>query len=458
MPTFTHVSTYPHPRAEVFAWHRRPGGFTRLTPPGMATLVGGPTDGINVGSELNLVMSDPIVAGLLPHIGRRPVGLSWTVRHADLVEGERFVDEQISGPLKSWTHEHLFSDAPGGGTTITDRVTWTPPVPLPALAEAIITRRLAALFRFRERQLRGDLALHARLRAAPRTVVVSGASGLIGTQVIALLTTGGHRVTPLVRGENWDPDAGRLDPAALEGADAVVHLAGHSIAGRFTASHKSQILDSRLRSTALIADALAEPDMPRTLVQASAIGIYGPRRPHELLNEDSARGAGFLADVVAAWEATARPAEANGVRATYLRTGIVLSGGGGALLPQLPLFLVGAGGRLTAPDAMTSWITLDDMARAYVHAVFTDELTGPVNAVAPNPATSSEFAKTLGEALHRPAALPTPAVGPRLVLGREGASELVETDQHVSARKLTSSGFRFEQSQLSDAFAHVLVR
>jgi hypothetical protein len=307
----------------------------------------------------------------------------------------------------------------------------------------------------------------------------------------ALLTTGGHTVTRLVRagkvgpGEaSWDPVHGRVDAAALRRADAVVHLAGASIGGRFTRRHKDAVLSSRVDGTRTLAGALAAEGMPRTLVQASAIGIYGPRRPGELLTEDATSGTGatswtqspdsgaagpvsrvsgpessgdgFLAHVVRAWEASARPAVDAGVRTVFLRTGIVLSAGGGALLPQLPLFEIGAGGRLTAPDAWTSWITLDDMARAYVHALFTAALEGPVNAVAPHPVTAEVFARTLGRALRRPAGLPTPGFGPALVLGREGKSELIDTDQRVSSQRLADSGFVWAQPTIEDAFAHLL--
>lgn len=469
MPVFEHVSTYPQPRTEVFAWHARGGGFVRLTPPGAATIVAGPTRGIAVGSELSLRVSTPMVAGLLPDVplpgaGTGPVGLPWRVRHVELVDGERFVDEQISGPFRAWRHEHEFADAPGGGTVLVDRVTWELPVRLPGgLAEKLVERQLRALFGFRERQLRADLALHARLAAPPSHVVVTGASGLIGPQVCALLTTGGHTVTRLTRssrpgrGEaSWDPAAGRIDTDALRAADAVIHLAGAPIGGRFTPRHKEAVLRSRVDGTRTLAGALASEGMPRTLVQASGIGVYGPRRPGELLTEESAPGDGFLAEVVQAWEGAAGAAVDAGVRAAYLRTGIVLSTGGGALLPQLPLFTLGVGGRLTDARAWLSWIGLDDMARAYVHALFTPGLTGPVNAVAPNPVTSRTFARELGRTLRRPAIVPTPSFGPALILGREGAGELIDTDQRVSAERLLASGFEFAEPRLPDALRHLL--
>ncbi len=472
MPVFERTSRYPYPRATVFAWHTRPGAFARLSPPGMVTALKPHTDGINVGSEAELLISHPLVAGLLPGVprrgvrGRAPLGVRWVVRHVEFVPNERFVDEQVTGPFKSWRHEHEFADGPGGSTTITERVTWELPVGLPGgLDQALVEMQLDGLFAFRERQLRDDLDLHTRLGAGPRRVVVSGASGLIGTQLCALLTSGGHEVVRLVRGSargqsdavRWDPAAHRLDPAVLDGADAVVNLSGHSIGGRFTRSHKGKVLTSRLDATATLAGAAAAAKVP-TYVQASAIGYYGPRRPGELLTESSEPGEGFLAATVRAWEAAAKPAVDGGVRVAHLRTGIVLSEGGGALAPQVPLFSLGVGGRLAAPDAWFSWVGLDDVARAYVHTILTDVVEGPTNLVAPRPVTQQEFATTLGRVLHRPALVPTPAFGPKLVLGAEGYDEMIDTDQRVSAVKLAGTGFWFAQGTLAEALRHALMR
>ena len=459
MPIFEHVSHYPQPRAEVFAWHTRPGGFVRLTPPGMARVVEGPTDLINPGSEIVLKISHPLVSGLVP----RPlakVGATWRVRHVELDDGRLFVDEQVSGPFRRWRHEHHFADAPDGGTTITDRVDWElPPMPT-GIDEMVASHELRRLFAFREHQLREDLALHARLGAAPTHVLVSGASGLIGSQVCALLTTGGHPVTKLVRRApraadeaRWSPDYDSVDDGAVERAAAVVHLAGESIGGRFTEAKKRRILDSRVEGTRTIAAAIARSGRRQVLAQASAIGAYGARRPGELLTEQSALGTGFLADVVRAWEDAAGAADG---RTVFLRTGIVLSEGGGALAPMLPLFLAGVGGPLTDPRAWMSWITLDDMARSYLHALFTPGLDGPVNAVAPEPVTAGEFARTLGRTVRRPAVLRTPGFGPALVLGPEGKDQLIDTDQRVDAGKLLASGFRFGEPTLREGLRHVL--
>lgn len=466
MPVFERTTRIPLPREDVFAWHTRPGAFVRLTPPGMATVLSGPTDGINVGSESELVISHPLVTSLLPGLpGRRgPLGVRWRVRHVELDPGVGFTDEQVSGPFRSWRHEHRFADGPGGSTVLTDRVTWELPLRLPGgIDRAVVEMQLDGLFRFRERQLRDDLLLHDRLAGPRRRVVVAGASGLIGTQLCALLTSGGHDVVRLVRsgrvgpGEaRWNPARHTVDRRILDRADAVINLAGHSIGGRFTRAHKGKVLTSRLDASAALASGVVSAGVP-ALLQASAIGYYGPRRPDELLTEASGPGDGFLATVVRAWEAAAVPAEKAGARVAHLRTGIVLSEGGGALAPQVPLFSAGLGGRLAAPDAWFSWVGLDDTARAYVH-VLLSELAGPVNVVAPRPVTQREFADTLGHILHRPSAIPTPAFGPKLVLGAEGYDQMIDTDQRVSSGKLCDSGFRFGQANLTDALVHALMR
>lgn len=481
MPVFTHVTTVPFPREEVFAFHERPGALTRLTPPGLATVLSGPTNGVRTGSRVVLRLSSPLVAGLVPDVPdlplvgagtgeRAPAGLTMTLRHAWYEPGRRFEDEQVDGPLGTWRHDHRFEDGPGGSTVITDTVEWELSGRLlRRVGTRAVTACLERLFTFRADQLRADLAAHAavreRLGEAPLTVAISGASGLIGTQLRALLASGGHRVLTLVRGRDvrpgeirWDPASRRLDPGALRGVDAVVNLSGRSIATRFTEESLAEIRDSRLDSAATLIAAMRSlgDEGPRTYVQAGAIGVYGARRPGETLTEDSGPGADDLARICVDWEEAARPAAEAGLRTVVVRTGIVLAAHGGPLSRQLPLFLAGAGGRLTDAGAALSWITLDDVARLYLHALTAPDLSGPVNAVAPSVVTAKEFAKELGRVLRRPALVPTPAFGPRLLLGERGADALIATDQRVSARKLLDSGFEFAAPRLGGALRHVL--
>lgn len=298
-------------------------------------------------------------------------------------------------------------------------------------------------------------------------IAVTGSSGLIGSALVPLLRQHGHQVTRLVRrpaGDGditWDPAAGTLDPASLSGVDAVVHLAGAGIGDRrWTDAYKAEILSSRVRSTDTLATAIAairaDGTGPTVLLSGSAIGIYGAHGD-EQLDETSGIGTGFLADVCRDWEAATAPAEEAGVRVAHLRTGIVLSPAGGALKKQLPLFKAGLGGKFGKGDAWQSWISLDDELGAIV-ALLDAPVSGPVNLTAPNPVTGATFARTLGSVLKRPAVLPVPSFGPKLLLGAELANALLFTGQRVMPGVLTSAGFTFQHPTLEAALRSLLGR
>lgn len=294
-------------------------------------------------------------------------------------------------------------------------------------------------------------------------IAVTGAGGLVGSTLVPLLTTGGHRVTRLVRraaGEGeatWDPASG-VAPAALDGVDALVHLAGESIAAaRWTAAVKQRIRDSRVQGTRLLSEALASsPLPPKVLVCASAIGFYGDRGAEEL-TEESAAGTGFLADVVRDWELATVSARTAGVRVVNLRLGVVLSRDGGALAKMLLPFKLGAGGRVGDGRQYWSWISIDDAAGAIYHALMTGDLSGPVNAVSPHPVTNIEFTKTLGRVLRRPTVFPMPAFAARLALG-EMADDLLLASARVFPRQLERTGYPFRQPLLETALRHVLAK
>ncbi len=295
-------------------------------------------------------------------------------------------------------------------------------------------------------------------------ILLTGASGLIGSALTAKLTDAEHEVTRLVRSSpnrerreiQWDPSAGRLDAAALEGFDAVVHLAGESIAtGRWTAAKKERIRSSRVQGTRLLAETLARLQRPpEILVSASAIGYYGDRGDEEL-DEGSAPGSGFLAEVCRQWEAAAEPAREAGIRVVHPRIGVVLSATGGALAKLVPMFRLGLGGPIGSGRQHVSWITLDDLVGAICHVIATGSLSGPVNAVAPEPATNREFARALGRALRRPARLPAPAFALRAMLGPM-ADELLLASTRVIPRRLVDSGFAFDDPDLEPAFRRLL--
>jgi len=292
-------------------------------------------------------------------------------------------------------------------------------------------------------------------------VLVSGASGLVGSALVPALENAGHSVVRLVRRSpaanevRWDP-AGGIEAGALEGFDAVVHLAGESIAGRWTAAKKSRIRDSRVQGTSTLAAALARVSRPKVMVCASAIGIYGDRGD-EVLREESAPGSDFLAEVGKQWEAATESAAGAGIRVVSLRTGMVLSSRGGALARMLPPFRMGAGGRIGSGQQWMSWIALDDLVAVIQHALATDSLRGPVNTVAPNPVTNAEFTTALGAALHRPAIFPLPAFMVRLMFGEMGEALLLSS-QRVDCGKLLASGYRFRHSEIRPALQALLAR
>lgn len=292
-------------------------------------------------------------------------------------------------------------------------------------------------------------------------IAVTGASGLIGSALVPALRAGGHEVSTLVRRDArapdeiaWDPDAGVLDSAALEGVEAVVHLAGETIGQRWTERARLEIMSSRVEGTRLLAEALASLDSrPAALVCASGIGYYGDRGDEEL-TERSGQGAGFAAEVAAVWEAAAEPARAAGIRVVQLRQGIVLARGGGALQRLLTPFRLGLGGRVGSGRQWWSWISLADVVRAYEHALAGD-LEGPVNATAPAPATNAELTKALGRALGRPTLLPLPAFAVKLAFGQMG-EELLLGSQRALPERLLASGFAFTTPDLDDALAAAL--
>lgn len=440
-------SVVDHPLAEVFAWHTRPGAMTRLVPPWQP---------MSVVAEAQSLADGRAVLGL-------PGGLQWVAQHdpSAFDPPHRFADELSSDGLTSWParivgwwrHAHEFSEAPAG-TRVYDHVDTS----VPAVA-------LRSTFVYRHRQLSDDLAAHraaANAGMQPMVVAVTGASGLVGSALSAFLSTGGHRVIRLVRRpardeleRQWNPD--RPAPDLLSGVDVVVHLAGASIAGRFSDGHKAAVRDSRIEPTRRLADAAARADDgPAIFVNASAIGYYGFDRGDALLCEESVRGDGFLADVVADWEAATAPAAEAGLRVVTVRTGIVQSARGGTLRLMRPLFAAGLGGRLGSGEQWLAWIGLDDLLDVYHRALYDDRVSGPVNAVAPEPVRNVDYTKALAGVLNRPALLPVPSVGPRLLLGEQGARELAEANQRVVPTKLQALGHRFRRSHLTDALAHEL--
>ena len=294
-------------------------------------------------------------------------------------------------------------------------------------------------------------------------VALSGATGLIGGALAQRLTGDGHEVVPLVRRPPrpseraiaWDPARGAIDHTALEGCDAVVHLAGESVFGRWSAAKQQRIRDSRVAGTRIVSEALARlAHPPQVLLAASAIGFYGDRGA-EQLTERSTPGDDFLARVARDWEAATASATAAGVRVVNLRFGVVLTPTGGALAKMLPAFRFGLGGPIGSGEQYLSWIALDDVLAAIAHALTTASLKGPVNITAPEPVTALEFARTLGRVLRRPALLRVPLFALRILFGAESAW-LLQSGQRVLPSRLIASGFRFRFSAVEPALRQLL--
>ncbi len=297
-------------------------------------------------------------------------------------------------------------------------------------------------------------------------VAVTGSHGLIASHLVPALRARGDEVVRVVRGDGeagptvrWDPAAGTIDAGALEGCDAVIHLAGVGIAARrWNAEHKRAVIESREGPTALLARtvaAMARP--PRVVASASAIGFYGDR-DDELLSEDSPSGSGFLADVCRRWEAAAAPVAEAGVRLVTLRTGIVQAAEGGALHTQLPIFNLGGGARFGRGRQWVSWISIDDEVGGILHAVDTHAVAGPVNLTAPTPVTNAAYTATLGRVLGRPAFLAVPPVAVKAVLGAEMASEMLLVSQRVRPGVLEGTGYAWRHPELEPALRAVLGR
>lgn len=446
-----------HSPSTVFAWHTRPGAFGRLTPPWVRVEPIRSEGGIRDGGKVDL------------RIHRGPLSTRWSLRHRDYIQGAQFCDEQVSGPMKSWRHIHKFSELAEGGTGLIDEIS----VQLPAgtlgkvFGARFLKGELDRLFQFRHRRLLTDLARHARYLEAPRlTVAITGSSGLVGRSLTDFLTTGGHKVIRLVRDPNsvghgriyWDPQIGELDLEGLAAADAVVNLAGVPIADRpWTASRKRSIRGSRIEGTSLLSRALKDlKDGPRALISSSAVGYYG-NQIQECIGEDFKRGTGFLSDVCDAWEKATEPAEKAGIRVAHIRTGIVLSSGGGALQRLLLPFIMGLGGRLGSGDQFLSWVDVDDVVGAIHHILMSETLDGPINVTAPNPVTNSAFTSTLGLVMRRPTVIPIPRFVLSTIFGQMGREALLE-GQSVFPKKLKDSGFEFFYEGLEDSLRFQLGR
>jgi uncharacterized protein (TIGR01777 family) len=451
--TFVRRSRIEAPAATVFRWHARPGALERLIPPWSGIRVIERVGGIEAGARVALRMP----------LG--PIHTRWVAEHRECVEGKTFQDVQVHGPFARWVHTHRFEPDGPSASVLEDHIEYAMPLGIlgATVGGAFARATLDATFTYRHRLTADDIGLHQEYGMQPRHVAVTGASGLIGSALVPFLTTGGHRVTRLVRDASksqsgiahWNPTTGTLT-GPLDGLEAVVHLAGEGIANkRWSAARKAAIKDSRVQPTRTLSEALARmPQPPRVLVCASAIGFYGDRGA-ETVDEDSPSGDGFLAEVCREWEAATAPASAAGIRVVNLRFGVVLTSAGGALAKMLPPIRFGVGGPLGSGGQYMSWIAIDDVVGVVLHALATEKVRGPVNVVAPAAVTNHDLTRTLGRILTRPTVLPVPAAAARLAFG-EMADEALLASTRVAPTRLAASGYRFRHPNLEDALRHTL--
>lgn len=443
---------------DAFAWHARAGAFQRLMAPFEPLRVAHHDGHIRDGARVDL---------------RVPVGpfsVPFQLEHRGYQAGSAFEDHQLRGPFAGYRHQHRFVGATAqpdqAVCELVDVIDYRMPLGwLGRLGRFVVEGKLKRAFAWRAHLLAADLALHHRYRARPRLrVAVTGANGLLGRGLTAMLETGGHEVVRLVRrparhaGEApWSPAEGLLEPTQLGRLDAVVHLAGENLLGRWTQKKKDAIRQSRALGTERLAQSLCRlPDPPRVFVCASAVGYYGEAGEAEL-HEDAPSGTGFLAEVSRAWEGATEVAAQAGMRVVNARLGVILDPQGGALKLMLLPFRAGVGGRLGSGRQWMSWVSRDDAASALLTCLHEEGLSGAVNVCAPHPVQNRQLTRALGRALRRPTLFPVPAAMLRLFAG-ELADEMLLTSTRCLPTRLQSVDFRFRHPTLDETLARVLGR
>ena len=453
MYKYTHETEVEADVESTFAWFEHEGSFRRLMPPWEVAEEVRADDSLEVGSQR--VFRFPM----------GPVKMTWVAAHTAYDPPNFFADKMVKGPFWSWNHEHNLSQS-GGVTKVVDDVSYQVPFgPLGNLVDKIlggmlVRGRISRMFTARELRLKRDLKRHSDFFEQERKrILVAGSSGMIGTQLVAFLDTGGHEVWRLVRrvpaeGRNeifWDPENGELDRGSIEGFDAIIHLGGEGIGDRrWNKKRKRKIKDSRVESTKLLSEAICSMNTkPECFILASAIGWYGDRGDEEL-DEESQIGEGFLPEVCKEWEGAASKVEESGVRTVYLRSGIVLAATGGALGKMLLPFKFGAGGPMGGGKQWMSWISLDDEIYAIHHLLMSQNSKGKYNLSAPRPVRQKLFARTLGRVLRRPAFAPLPGFVIKIIFGEMG-EKLTLDSQRVLPSRLVDEGYEFLHRDLEPA-------
>ncbi|MDP6223970.1 MAG: TIGR01777 family oxidoreductase [Candidatus Poseidoniaceae archaeon] len=461
MPIYEHTATFPYPRDVVWNWHARPGAVRRIMPDweGIRPVeVGGIKDGAVTSFRMSI--------GILPQ--------RWVAKHHSYIEGEQFCDDMIKGPFGRWNHVHKFIETGQTEMQIQDRIDWKLPFHFFTRigSPIMVMPRVRQMFKHRTRRILADLKRQQMFKDAPRKrILISGSTGLIGTQLGAFLETDGHDVHRLIRPSTrlhadqdstkvvkWDDKSGKLIEGSLENFDVIIHLAGAGIGDkRWSKKRKKLIAESREIPTKNLANALANLASPPSLFMcASAVGYYDNRGDEEL-DEKSSTGNGFLAEICRKWEDAAQPAINAGIRTIHMRTGIVTTAAGGMLQQILLPAKLGAMGPIGGGRQWQSWISLDDQIYAMHYLMNHETASGVFNLTAPNPVTQKQFAKVLGKVLRRPAFAPAPGFVMKILFGEMGKS-LILDGQKVRPKRLQDLGYTFEHETLEPALRDALGR
>jgi len=450
MSIFQHQSDFAATARQMYLYHCNPGAFTRLTPPWESVQVEESDTGISEGVVRHL------------KVGPTPLQIGWVARHEDFQADRQFVDRQVEGPFKSWKHSHLFQDLEEGRVNLTDRIEYEAPFRIPI--SFLLEKKLRPMFRYRHRQTARDLELIQRYPGPvsstdqrPLKIAVTGASGFLGSSLVSFLEVAGHKVLRLTRGyvrrdersAVWWPEP---DLQALEGLDAVIHLAGETVGQLWTSSARERILFSRGEGTDRLCCALARLQRPpKALLSASATGFYA-QDSNGPVDEFAESGDQFLSEVCRLWESSTKAAEAAGIRVCRMRIGLVVGSGGGFLAPQLPAFRLGLGAVLGDGQQMQPFIDRDDVVGSIYHLLHREDLSGAFNLTAPQPVTQQVFAEKLATACSRPLWVRVPEAPLRKVL--KDQADLLFCGVEAIPSRLLESGYKFLAPTLEESLKH----
>ena len=461
MPIYEHTATFPFSRETVWNWHARPGAVRRIMPEweGIRPLeVGGIKDGAVTTFRMSI--------GIVPQ--------KWKAKHHSYIEGEQFCDNMIKGPFARWNHTHKFLENGTDEMKIQDTIDWKLPFHFFTRigAPIMVMPRVHQMFKHRSRRILADLKRQEMFKDAPRKrILISGSTGLIGTQLGAFLETDGHDVHRLLRPSTklhadqdpakvvkWNDHTGEILEGSLENFDVVIHLAGAGIGDkRWSKKRKKLIAESREIPGRNLSNALAELSSPPSLFMcAPAIGFYD-NRGDEDLDETSSIGDGFLAKICKKWEDAMKPASDAGIRTIIMRNGIVTTASGGMLQQILLPAKLGGMGPIGGGRQWQSWISFDDLIYAMHYLMNHEDASGVINMTSPNPVTQKQYAKTLGKVLRRPAFAPVPGFVMKILFGELGKS-LILDGQKVHPKRLLELGFEFEHETLESALRDTLGR